>query len=649
MASEQEKPKQSSIDVKEADKQLRKELSLIDLAFLSLGGIIGSGWLFASLSAASVSGPSAVLSWLIAGILVMFIGLAYGEISGAIPKTGGIVRYPHYTHGSYTGYILGWLYLLSAASVPAIEAEAVVEYAATYVNGLSGSASTVFGPVTVLTPEGVGLAFFLLIVFFFLNYFGVKFFGKFNTAITWWKLVLPTLTFILLLATDFHSQNFSSAVGGFFPTNVAHSSQGIVGPSAMLYAIPSTGIIFSYLGFRQAVEYGGEGKNPQRDIPRAVILALVLALVIYTMLQVSFIGAIDWNRTYYVNSNGTPLFALAPGNWTGLLNSNLASGPFYTIMSTSGLQALAVFGYLLLIDAVVSPSGTGWIYTGTSTRTLYGLGADGYFPKVFLKLSKYKIPIISLVASLIIGSIFLLPFPSWYLLVGFISSATVFTYIMGGVGLQVLRRTVPEMRRPFKLPAASIIAPIATVAAILIVYWSGMTTLYFVVSGVLLGIPLFYFLYVPEKLGISKTTSWAIGVVEFVISLAMAIFAYDYVVVPYTASGGSLTPYQLSTLTTDFIAYFLILAATYFGLSLVTIGLANGNGKKELKSGIWVLGLIFVMYALEFFGGFGYNSIIPFPTDTIAAAVVGLAFHYFAVMSGFRTEEIEEVLEEQTV
>ncbi len=93
-----------------------------------MGGIIGSGWLFASLDAASTAGPSAILSWLIAGFLIIFVGLAYSEIASAIPKTGGIVRYPHYTHGSYTGYILGFLYLLSAITLPAIEAEGAIEY-----------------------------------------------------------------------------------------------------------------------------------------------------------------------------------------------------------------------------------------------------------------------------------------------------------------------------------------------------------------------------------------------------------------------------------------------------------------------------------------------------------------------------------------
>lgn len=193
-------------EVKNPDKLLRKNLNLLDLTFLSMGGIIGSGWLFAALDAASTAGPSAILSWLIAGVLVMFVGLSYAEIASAIPRTGGIVRYPHYTHGSYTGYILGFLYLLSAITVPAIEAEGAIEYISSvnpkfvlsYTTTVDGSS------VTVLNYEGIGLAFLLMLFFFFLNYAGIRVLGKSNTGITVWKIIIPTATFLLLFLA-YHS------------------------------------------------------------------------------------------------------------------------------------------------------------------------------------------------------------------------------------------------------------------------------------------------------------------------------------------------------------------------------------------------------------------------------------------------------------
>jgi len=91
MESEKGKPEATGTDVKEVDRQLRKALTLQDLFFLSMGGIIGSGWLFAALGGASIAGPGAVLSWIIGGIFVLFIALTYAEVSGMIPRTGPLL------------------------------------------------------------------------------------------------------------------------------------------------------------------------------------------------------------------------------------------------------------------------------------------------------------------------------------------------------------------------------------------------------------------------------------------------------------------------------------------------------------------------------------------------------------------------------
>ncbi|BBG22947.1 hypothetical protein IC006_0231 [Sulfuracidifex tepidarius] len=614
-------------EVKNPDKLLRKNLNLLDLTFLSMGGIIGSGWLFAALDAASTAGPSAILSWLIAGVLVMFVGLSYAEIASAIPRTGGIVRYPHYTHGSYTGYILGFLYLLSAITVPAIEAEGAIEYISSvnpkfvlsYTTTVDGSS------VTVLNYEGIGLAFLLMLFFFFLNYAGIRVLGKSNTGITVWKIIIPTATFLLLFLA-YHSANFTS-YGGLFPSNVADASTGIVGPAAMLYAIPSSGIIFSYLGFRQAVEYSGEAKNPQKDVGRAVILSLILGIVIYTMLQVSFIGGLDWEKA-----------GITPGDWGALLSSNFASSPFYSEFTSSGIALLGAWGTLLLIDAIVSPSGTGLVYTGTSTRTIYGLSMDSYFPNIFSKVGKTGIPFFALLASLVVGSIFLLPFPSWYLLVGFISSATVFTYIMGGIGLESLRNHAPDLKRPYKANPAKVIAPIATTAAILIVYWSGFTTLFYILSGLSIGVPIFWLYYAVNHIKMNKALAYTMGIVQLLTSLGLIFFGYFNVV---TNSSPSLEP--------SFILYYLAFIGMLVIPTIIGYSFTSDEGKKEIRSGFWLIGLIIVMYGISFFGGFGPLStpLIPFPEDTIVAAIVGLIFHYGGVKSAFRTEEIERIIEEQ--
>ncbi|QGR20434.1 APC family permease [Stygiolobus azoricus] len=629
-----------------SDKMLRKSLNKFELLYLSLGGVIGSGWLFASLATGTYAGGSAILSWIIAGILVMFVGLAYAELSAAIPKSGGITRYPHYTHGGLVGYMMTWAYFLSASSVPAIEAAAAIEYIASYYPQLITTGTSFNGStITILTPEGIALAGLLLLFFFFLNYAGVNILGKVIHGVGWWKLLVPALTIVLLLIFDFHPENFTAG-GGFFPSPsyVKGGSSGIYGFNAVLYAIPTTGVVFSYLGFRQSIEYGGEGKNPKKDIPFAVIGSLLIALLLYTLLQVAFIGGIDWNKLY-LNESGK-LVPVAVGNWSALSTAvttsgaAIASGPFLSLFQLAPVAGaiaglFAIWGIILTIDAVVSPSGTGIIYTGTSTRTLYAFASNGYLPEIFLKLGRTKVPVFSLIAALIIGFIFLLPFPSWYALVSFISSATVLTYIMGGIGLAVLRKHAPELNRPFKLPAASIIAPLATLAAGLIVYWSGFATLFYLYTAITIGLPLFFGYYAYKVLKVNKTISALMGIVNIVVSLGIAIYFFN-------ATSGVSIPNN-----TAFAIYMVIYAALLLGnVAILSLSVKSETIKREINAGWWLVGFFISIYILSYIGPFGLNTIIPFPEDTIIAAVVILLFYFAAVYSGFRTEAIEEILSE---
>ena len=599
--------------ITESDRKLRRELSFMQLLFLSLGGIIGSGWLFAVISAAGLAGPAVVVSWIVGGILVILVAITYAEVAGAIPRSGAIVRYPHLTHGGYTGYILGWAYLLSAVSVPTIEAIAVVTYASTYIPPLLGpTVHTVLGTATLLSGYGILMAFLLLVAFFFLNFFGIKFLGRFNQAFTWWKLIIPTLTFIFLFAA-FRGSNFTAG-GSFAP----------LGWAPVFEAIPLAGIVFSYLGFRQALDFGGEAKNPQRDVPLATILSVVIGIVVYTLLQVAFIGGIRWSAA-----------GVSVGDWAALAVSPWSGGPFFDALTASGIAFLGAFASLLLVDAWISPSGTGWIYTGTSSRTFYGLSADGYFGSLFLPVSKkYGIPWVALLAALVVALLFLVPFPSWYLLVGFISSATVFTYIMGGVALQVFRWNAPRIYRPFRLTAGPVFAPIAFVAASLIVYWSGFGLVSVLALMVFAGLVIFILVYAPVRLGVQEDVAYATGITFLALLASLAGYWYYYLEVPF-ANGASA-----STLSSNFVTFFGGIAALVLVTSLVLWLAAARERKREIAAGIWIIVFTLVVLALSFYGAFGYDVVIPFPWDNVAMVIAALLLYGFALFSSYKTPEL---------
>ena len=551
---------------KSQDKKLKKSLNTWDLYFLSLGGIIGSGWLFAAAAAASTTGPASIISWIIGGVLVLFIALVYAELGGMIPRSGAISRYGHYSHGGVAGLFFGWTYFLSAVSVPAIEAEAVITYASSYISGLSYTAPNPIDPaasVALLTGLGIVLAGILIVAFYGLNYAGVRIMGKTNTGMTWWKLIIPSVTIVMLAFLVFHSSNFTSpALGGFLPS---HNS------ATIFEAVSTDGIVFSFLGFRQALDYGGEAKTPQKSIPRATIFSVLTGIVVYILLQVVFIGAIN------------PTKLAAAHGWLGLASSSstyasgVISAPFAFLAKSSGIFALVVLTYILYADAYVSPAGTLNVYAGTSTRTLFGLAEIGYFPKALSRVSKKtRVPVLPIILSVIIGLIFLAPFPSWYALVGLITGATAFTYIVGGSALMVFRKEAESLKRPFKLPFATILAPIAFVGATLIVYWSGWPTIPYLAIGIFLGIVVYLIILASHKVENVFTkdnikAGWWVPAYILVLTLLSYLGEGDY-------GGTNTLPYPY-----DFVV--VIIVAIIFYLISIKSGYRTDEIKDIIDSG----------------------------------------------------------------
>ncbi|WEG12014.1 APC family permease [Pullulanibacillus sp. KACC 23026] len=417
-----------------ASGKLKRQLSFLDLTFIGLGSIVGSGWLFASQKGAITAGPAAWLSWVIGAVAVLLLGFVYAELGGAIPRAGGSVRYGEFSHGPLLGYLSGFASIIAFSSVAGIEVEAVRQYAETWFPQLGSSSPTVLGWF---------VQFILLLIFFFLNMKSVSLFGKTNTIITAIKFIVPVLTIIVLL-TQLKVSNFTSH--GFAP----------MGFSGIEQAVSTSGIIFAFLGFQQAVSFASEAKNPQKSLPLSLLTAVFLSAALYILLQLTFIGA-------------TPTSALS-GGWAGLHYTS----PFANVAAALGLGWLS---NVILADAVVSPSGTANIYLSATSRVIFAWAKGGTFFKKFGEIDdKTGVPRPALILAFILSVFFTLPFPSWDQLVGVVSSATVLTYIMGPVSMHAFRKTAPDLYRPYKLKGYQVISPLAFVIASLIVYWTGWHT-----------------------------------------------------------------------------------------------------------------------------------------------------------------------------
>jgi amino acid transporter len=295
-------------------------------------------------------------------------------------------------------------------------------------------------------------------VFTAINFLGVRKLAHTNSAATWWKVGIPVVTIVALAITAFHTSNFTAA-NGFNP----------FGAHGILAAVSTSGIIFALLGFEQADQLAGESSNPKRDIPRAVIGAVTIGVIVYILLQVAFLAALP--------------AAQIRGNWA-TAGYTTFSGPFAQLATLVGLGWLAA---VLYIDAVISPGGTGLIYTTASSRVSYGLSRNGYVPVVYERTNDRGIPWVGLITAFVVGCVCFLPFPSWKSLVGLITSASVLMYAGAPLALGALRSRLPDAERPYRLPAAGILAPAAFIVANFLILWSGWTTDYKLGIAILIG------------------------------------------------------------------------------------------------------------------------------------------------------------------
>jgi len=431
---------------------MKREIGLIGLTFVAVSGTLGSGWLFAPLLASEQAGPAAIIAWAIGGIAILLIALTFAEISAMLPVPGGIARVPQFSHGNVVAMAMGWSAWIGYNTTASVEVEAMLRYLAPHLSWLSSDIS--HGPTLFM-------AIGLLAIFTLINAAGVQFFAKVNSTLTWVKIAIPLVIIATLLLARFDSGNFSDA-GGFSP----------FGLHGIFAAVSTGGIIFSYIGFRHAIDMAGEVHRPGLTIPLTLILSVLICFVVYASLQLAFVGALP--------------ATMLSGGWKGLL-INARLGPIEAIATSLGFLWLVS---LLNVGAVIGPFGGGLVATGSNARLAYALARNGFFPKFLTKLSERGIPLSALIVNFVFSSLvfLLLPFQE---IVQLNSSAIVLSFVVGPVTVVALRDLLPDQRRPLRLPAVLWIAAPAFVVSTLVIYWSGWDTLWRLGLALLAGLVLF--------------------------------------------------------------------------------------------------------------------------------------------------------------
>ena len=473
---------EKTVEGRVADTKLKKELGLVSLTAVAVGGMIGSGIFSLPAVMASVAGPSFLYALIITGIVVTFLALPYTELGSAFPITGGPYALPRIAFGDFGGFTMGWAYFLYSFIGTAAIIDIFVTYLNYYIPGLAVGLT--------LTPTGIAVAVFFLWVWTAMNILGVKWGGIFAIITTVGKII-PLLLFAAIGLLYFNSGNFSN----MFPF-------GVTGIGLAM----SLGF-FSFTGFEAIVIPSGEVKNTGRNIPLSMILTIVIVTAVYMFVSFAFTGMVNWTG-----------LGFKVGDWASVGG---LSSPLANVGGAVGLPLLAA---VAIVGAVISTGGAGGDWVLLQARIPFAMAADNLFFKSMANVNeKHGTPVKALIFTSVLTMIIQILIPNFPSAALVASITTLVPYAAAALALPVLRRNRPDVSRPVKVPSAFMIAVVGFVGASLFVYWAAWP--WTIVGAVLmiLAAPLFYLFKRPIA-GEIKRTAW---IWVYIVGLAVISYIGD--------------------------------------------------------------------------------------------------------------------------
>lgn len=378
------------------------------------------------------------------------IGITMAEVVVLFPKTGGLIHVAKLTHGSGLSALITVLNLVVFIILPAIEVQAVLQYMSSYFGWIvdSDHRTSILGYV-------LGFSFLTLITL--VNLYGALFTAFITKIVVAFKIITPALicfTFLYVVCSS----------GSFDPTRLTNSPLTSIPWTQVFQAIAVSGIIFSFNGFNQATLFAGEAKNPQKAIPFAILGSLLASAILYFLIQFSLLMTV-------------PKESFANG-WNQLSFSG-DQGPF------AGLAALLGLGWLLTIiyaDAVISPLGTAFAYASAAPRLFYSLAEQEALQgavtlKSFLKLNRHGVSYLSIVVTLAFECLAFILLPNLKAMIALLVASFVLCYTTAPASLLSLRRTDPNLERPFKVYFAPLVCYLSLLFSNLMVFSCGWVSL----------------------------------------------------------------------------------------------------------------------------------------------------------------------------
>ena len=429
------------------NKQLQKSLGIVAALSTVVGMVIGGGVFFKPQAVYTLTGGApglGILAWIIAGIMTITAGLTAAEISAAIPKTGGMMVYIEEIYGKKLGFLTGWMQ--TVLFFPATAAAIAVMF--------GQQAALLLNNSSLVMPMSIGVILLIGI----LNTFGSKTSGAIQTVSTVCKLI----PLVLIIVFGFIKGSGDNPI---MNPLVAEGIRpmGIIGQ--LLVAI-----LFAYDGWINVGALAGEMKNPGKDLPKAIIGGLSIVMAINVVINLAYLWVL-------------PASELAQYASPASIVAEKIFGPVGGKLINVGIL-VSVFGCL-----------NGYLLTGP--RIPYTLANQKLLPATFGKLNKNGVPANATLFMVVLSVIYALS--GQFNLLSDLSMFAIWAfYTLTFIGVIKLRKTQPDLERPYKVPFYPVIPIISICSGLFVVidqlFLAGMKSSMISLGGVivtLIGLPVY--------------------------------------------------------------------------------------------------------------------------------------------------------------
>ncbi|MGA2677169.1 MAG: amino acid permease [Methanobacterium sp.] len=444
------KPISHLLEISESEKGLVKVLGTPALFLMGLGAIIGAGiFILTGVASADYAGPALILSFVFAGLACLFTALCYAEFASMVPVAGSAYTYSYVTLGELFAWIIGWDLILEYTLIVTALAVGWSGYMVSIISTLGINL-----PPQLLNPPGVAGGFINLPAVLIIGIIslilirGTKLSAQFNSLIVMIKIFV-VLLFIAIGVNYIHPANYHP----FLP----YGYIGIFKGAAIIF--------FAYIGFDAITTAAEEVKNPQRTFPIAILGSLIVASILYIIVTFVLNGMVP----YYELGIAAPVaYAL---NFAGIHWADIV----VSVGALAGLTSVILVGFF------------------GQSRVFFAMARDGLLPPFFTKLHKtFKTPINGIMLVGVVAAVLaaFLPITD---IAELVNIGTLAAFIMVSASVLVLRRTRPDIKRPFKTPYLPWVPILAIISALgLVIELPSVTLLRFVV-WLAIGLIIYYF------------------------------------------------------------------------------------------------------------------------------------------------------------